>query len=145
MRLVFVTQVLDREHPVLGFVVRWVEALAERCEGVEVVANETRPARLPPNVRVVSLGKERGASRLERALAYHRFVLGLRQAPRPDALIAHMCPIYLDLAAPVTKALRIPSVLWYAHPSVTPVLRVADRLAEAVVTSLQGAYPFPGP
>lgn len=36
-------------------------------------------------------------------------------------------------------------MLWFAHPSVSPTLRIADRLADAILTSLPGAYPLPGP
>jgi glycosyltransferase involved in cell wall biosynthesis len=54
-----------------------------------------------------------------------------------------MCPIYLDIAAPVTASRRMPTMLWFAHPSVTPELRLAERLSDVVLTSLPGAYPRP--
>jgi glycosyltransferase involved in cell wall biosynthesis len=56
-----------------------------------------------------------------------------------------MCPAYLNLAAPVVLMRHVPAMLWFAHPSVTPALRLADRLATVILTSLPGSYPLPGP
>jgi glycosyltransferase involved in cell wall biosynthesis len=142
--LVFVTQKIDERDPVLGFVPRLVTALADRLSAVTVIANEVAtplPA-LPANVTVASLGKERGASQIARGLRYERLLAGAARRGRADALLAHMCPEYLDLAAPVAKAFRFPSMLWFAHPARSQALTVADRLADAVLTSLPGAYPI---
>jgi glycosyltransferase involved in cell wall biosynthesis len=65
--------------------------------------------------------------------------------PRPAAIIAHMSPIYVDVAAPLAKAYGVPTLLWFAHPAITTTLRIADRSADAILTSLPGAYPLPGP
>jgi glycosyltransferase involved in cell wall biosynthesis len=142
--LVFVTQKIDERDPVLGFVPRLVTALADRLSAVTVIANEVAtplPA-LPANVTVASLGKERGASQIARGLRYERLLAGAARRGRADALLAHMCPEYLDLAAPVAKAFRFPTMLWFAHPARSQALTVADRLADAVLTSLPGAYPI---
>jgi glycosyltransferase involved in cell wall biosynthesis len=56
-----------------------------------------------------------------------------------------MCPEYLDLAAPIAKVRGFPTLLWFAHPARSAALRVADVAADAVVTSLPGAYPLPSP
>jgi len=56
-----------------------------------------------------------------------------------------MCPSYLALAGPIALARDVPALLWFAHPSVTAWLRAADRVATAILTSLPGAYPLPGP
>jgi len=145
MKLLFVTQKLDADDPVLGFVGDWVRTLAERGSTVTVVANEV--GRVPPDLgaRVISLGKERGAGRLVRGARYERTVAAEIRDRSTDVLLAHMCPVYLNLAAPVVRARGVRSILWFAHPSVTASLRAADRLTEAVVTSLPGAYPLPGP
>ena len=99
--VLFVTQVIDADDPTLGFVTSWIDALAERADGVTAIGNEVRgtPA-LAANVRVVSLGKERGAGRAARGFALQRAV-ATSGGHRP-VLLAHMCPIYLDITAPVT-------------------------------------------
>jgi glycosyltransferase involved in cell wall biosynthesis len=141
---IFVTQLVDPRDPALGFTVGWIRALAARADGVTVIANEVRHTDLGPGIDVVSLGKERGAGKVARGLAFGRAVL-LATRRRPAMLLAHMCPDYLTLAAPVAKLRRVPTILWFAHPSVTWHLAVAERLADGIVTSLPGAYPRESP
>jgi glycosyltransferase involved in cell wall biosynthesis len=54
-----------------------------------------------------------------------------------------MSPSYLVAAGPVAKARGMRSLLWFAHPSVTPMLQVAERVADVILTSLPGSYPRP--
>jgi glycosyltransferase involved in cell wall biosynthesis len=139
--LVFVTQVLDPEDPVLGFVVPWIGALARRASALTIVANEVRVRPdFGARVEVVSLEKERGAGRAARILRYQRTLARVGQGSRP-VILAHMCPSYLVAAAPVLRARRLRSMLWFAHPSVTPTLVAAEAIADVVLTSLPGAYP----
>jgi glycosyltransferase involved in cell wall biosynthesis len=140
--IVFVTQLVDPENPALGFVIGSISALAEEFDRVDVVANEVRCTPVfPGNVDVHSLGKERGAGRAERGLRFERSVVELLSRREHDALFAHMCPDYLTLAAPVAKARRTRTLLWFAHPSNSWRLALAERLADRIVTSLPGSYP----
>jgi glycosyltransferase involved in cell wall biosynthesis len=145
--LIFVTQRVDPIDPILGFVPGWVAALAEKVDRVDVVANEVSPEASPiaENVRVIGLGKEHGASRIRRGIAFERAIWSLTGVSDVIGLVAHMCPIYLDLAFPITRLRRVPTLLWFAHPAFRPALRVADRVADGVITSLPGSYPLPGP
>ena len=103
--LVFVTQLIDPDDPALGFSSSLVAALAAELDHVDVVANEVRGAPpFPSNVRVHSLGKERGAGRLERGWRFERTVARLLSDRDDAALFAHMCPDYLTLATPIAKA-----------------------------------------
>jgi glycosyltransferase involved in cell wall biosynthesis len=145
MRLLFVTQKLDADDPVLGFVGDWVRALGERFDEMTVIANEVREVPGDLGVPVISLGAERGAERLVRGLRYLRTVAKLTRGGSVDVLIAHMCPVYLNLAWPLLRRRGVRPVLWFAHPSVTPALRMANQLADTILTSLPGAYPLPGP
>ena len=141
-RLILVTQLMDRDDPVLGSVAGMVEALSERFEKVVVIANEVR--RGSEDVEVVSLGKEHGRGRAARAFAYQGALARLLRRDRPDALLAHMCPVYLIAAAPLTRTLRVKTVLWFAHPQDSVKLRTAERLSDIVLTSMAGSYPRPG-
>lgn len=95
---------------------------------------------VPENVRVrlfaASTKPGRGL-RFERALARE-----LARRPRPRAVLAHMCPIYAVLAAPLARPLRIPVLLWYAHWRAGPTLRAAARLANVVLTVDERSFPL---
>lgn len=142
-RLAFVTQVVDPDDPVLGFTVEWIRALACRTERMVVIANEVRSVPDDLGATVLSLGKEDGGRRPVRGARYIRYLVSTIRSVRPDALFVHMCPVYLNLAAPVLRAYRIPALLWFAHPRDSASLRLAERLAAVVLTSLPGAFPFP--
>lgn len=140
-RIVFVTQVLDPDDSVLGFVVDWVKALVRRSECVVVVANEVRRVPRDLGAEVISLGKERGARRSSRFVRYQRVLRDLARTMHPDAILAHMCPVYLNAAAPIAVRYGIKKVLWFAHPAVHRQLLLAERAADVILTSFPGAYP----
>jgi glycosyltransferase involved in cell wall biosynthesis len=139
--LVFVTQQVDPSHPALGATVAKVAALAERVDDVVVLADGAVEGALPSNCRV-SLFRSgtragRGA-RFEAALARE---LGRR--PRPVAVVAHMCPIYAVLSAPLARPLGVPVLLWFTHWRASGLLRLAERLSSRVLTVDQRSFPLP--
>jgi glycosyltransferase involved in cell wall biosynthesis len=142
-RLLFVTQQVDPASPVLAATVPKVAALAERVDEVTVLALGGLPEALPDNVRVRTFGASRRVwrgVRFEAALAAE-----LRRRPRPLAIVAHMCPIYAVLAAPLARPLRIPLLLWYTHWHATRLLRAATRLVDGVVSVDRRTFPLPSP
>jgi glycosyltransferase involved in cell wall biosynthesis len=141
--LVFVTQLIDPDDPVLGFVVPQIRVLTERFD-VVVIANEVRRVPSDLSAEVVSLGKEHGAGQVARGARYARAV-GAATRRHPAGLLAHMCPVYLTLAAPVTKIGSVPSMLWFVHPADSRLLRATERLSDAVLTATAGSYPRNGP
>ena len=78
----------------------------------------------------------RGA-RFEAALA--RELRGLRGG----AVVAHMCPIYAVLAAPLVRPLRVPLVLWFTHWRASRLLRAAERVSTAVTSVDERSFPLP--
>jgi len=133
MRLLFLTQVLDRQDAILGFVPRWIEGLARRCERVRVVALETGDlAGLPANVDVRVIGR-RGA-----LLRWWRYQSCLREALGRDgfdAVLAHMVPRYALLSAGPARRHGARLYLWYTHAGVDRRLERALAQVEKVFTA----------
>jgi glycosyltransferase involved in cell wall biosynthesis len=133
VRLVFVTQVLDRRDAILGFVPRWVEGLARRCERVRVIALRAGDVSgLPGNVDLRVLGRR---GRLRRWLRYRRFLAEALGRDGFDAVLAHMVPRYLLHAAGPARRAGAGLFLWYTHAGVDRRLRSAARLADAIFTA----------
>ncbi|MDH3445362.1 MAG: glycosyltransferase family 4 protein, partial [Deltaproteobacteria bacterium] len=130
------------DDPILGFTTRWICALAGRVETVDVVTMRKGLVEVPGNVRVYSVGKEKGYSEPRRVVEFYRLLGHILKESRIDACFSHMIPIFTVLAAPVLKAKGIPITTWYAHPSVTWILRVAHRLSDRMVASVPMAYPY---
>lgn len=143
MRLVFVTQTVDEEDPVLGATVAKLKALAARCEELVVLTDRTGLYDLPANCVVSTFG---APTRIGRGVRYLSALIPLLASRRPpDALIAHMCPIYLVLAAPFTKLRRVPTILWYTHWAVHRTLRLATALADVALSVDRRSFPLDVP
>lgn len=132
MKLLVVAQKIDKEDDILGFFPLWVEELAKKTESVFVISNYVGKHDLPKNVKIFSLGKERGYSRLRRYLIFYKHLFGL--LPKSDGFFAHMCPEYVLAAWPLNFILRKKIVLWYVHRSVTWKLRLAEKLVQKIFT-----------
>ena len=118
---------LDADHPALAQTLDIVDALARRCEEVVVICDHVgryEPAveRADPDVRL-------GARGSAAALAFERAARrrgGHGATRRPDAVLVHMVPTFVTLAAPLCKPLRIPLGLWYTHWNADRSLRAGD-------------------
>jgi len=139
LRIVFVTQTIDSEDPNLGVTVDWVRALAARCDEVRVIADRVRMHDLPENVSFRTFGDRR---RLVRGARFEQAVAGALGAPTPDAVLVHMVPLFLLLAAPLARLRRVPVLLWYAHWRGDWTLRAADRLCAAALSVDRDSYPL---
>ena len=140
MRLVVVTQQVDPTSPVLGATVAKLEALAARVDELVVLADNAVEGALPDNCRVRLFRASHRAGRglrFEAALARE---LGRR--PRPAAVLAHMCPIYAVLAAPVARPLRVGVMLWFTHWRRSRLLATAERASTVVLSVDRRTFPL---
>ncbi len=133
MKLLIVTQVVDKNHPILGFFHRWIEEFSKHCEVVHVICLQAGEYQLPSNVYVHSLGKEQGKGRLVYLYRFYKYIWMLRH--EYDQVFVHMNQLYVILGAPVWLSLGKKVGLWYAHGAVTKSLRLAVALSSIVFTS----------
>lgn len=114
MRLLFITQVLDKNDTVLGAYHEWVRGLAERVESIEVICLYEGEHALPSNVRVHSLGKENG---VKSGIIYGlRFLMhAWRLRKTYDGVFVHMNQEYLLIAGVMWKVLRKRMYMYRNH------------------------------
>lgn len=142
MRLLLFNLATDADDPILGFTTGWINALARRVESVDVLTMRAGRLTTAPNVRVHSVGKEKGYSEPRRAAEFYRFLFRILRSARPEACFSHMMPLFTAMAGPVLRWKRIPVVTWYAHPKLTTTLKVAHFFSDKMVASLPTAYPY---
>jgi len=63
MKLLIITQVVDKNYVPLCFAVEWFREFGKQCEKVTVIGQKTGEYSLPSNVEVLSLKKEEGKSK----------------------------------------------------------------------------------
>jgi glycosyltransferase involved in cell wall biosynthesis len=137
-KLIFATQKLDSHDPILAATVAKVRALAERVDELVVICDSAEPGIEPANVQVREF---RSRTQAQRGA---RFATALVQElrPRPIGVVAHMIPLYVVVAAPIVRPLRIPLLLWYTHWKAHPLVRVAERLATGVISVDRRSFPL---
>jgi glycosyltransferase involved in cell wall biosynthesis len=141
MKLLIVTQAIDRDDPVLGFFCRWVEEFAKHFERIEVIALKVGKYELPDNVRVHSLGKEHGRP-LFGALTYiARFkLLAWRLRHDYDAAFVHMNQEYVLVYGLVWKLLGKPVYMWRNHYAGSFLTNVAGAFCTKVFCTSKHSY-----
>ena len=142
MRLLLFNLATDADDPILGFATRWIGALAKRVEFIHVITMRSGRLDVPGNVRVYSVGKEKGYSEPRRAIEFYRLLFRILQEDHIDACFSHMIPIFTVLAAPVLRPKGIPVVTWYAHRQVTPTLKLAHHFSDKMVSINDSSYPW---
>jgi len=140
MRLVVVTQRVDPTDALLGATVGKLRALAERVDELVVLTDSAVEGALPDNARVRTFSARRRAGRgmrFESALARE-----LAHRPRPAAVLAHMCPIYAVLAAPLARPTGVKVLLWFNHWRKSRLLATATRVSSAVLSVDERTFPI---
>jgi glycosyltransferase involved in cell wall biosynthesis len=137
-RLVFATQAVDPDDPILGATVPKLHALAERVDELVILADHAVDGALPANCRVRRFAAGSTAARSRRFLA----ALNGELAPKPLAFVAHMVPRYAILAAPLLRPRRIPLLLWFTHWKPSRTLVLAERLSTGVLTVDHRSFPI---
>ncbi|CEP68823.1 Glycosyl transferase, family 1 [Moorella glycerini] len=142
MHLLLFNLATDLDDPILGFTTAWITALARRMEFIHVITMRAGRVEVPDNVRVYSVGKEKGYSEARRLLEFYRYLFRILRVDCIDVCFSHMIPTFTVLAAPILKARHIPIVTWYAHRHVSAMLKVAHHLSDQIVSSADSAYHY---
>jgi glycosyltransferase involved in cell wall biosynthesis len=137
-KVVFITQVVDPADPNLGATGAKIAALSRLVDEVVVVCDRGVEGALPENCRLRVFG---APTRPQRAARFVRAIVSeLRE--RPVAVISHMIPLYVIVAAPFVRPRGVPLVLWYTHWKRHAVLRVATLLCTNVASVDVRSFPL---
>jgi len=123
MKLLVITQKVDRNDPILGFFHRWVEEFAKHCELVTVICLEEGTHHLPKNVKVLSLGKEEGKSKLRYVLRFYKYIWQERK--NYDSVFVHMNQEYVILGWKFWRLWGKKIFLWRNHAKGSFLTRLA--------------------
>ena len=155
MKLLVLTQKVDGDDPILGFMHAWIAEFAKHCERVTVIGLSVGPHNhLPENVSVFSLGKaQRGTLKNSKGVPFvprlnylwNFYRLILRERKNYDAVFVHMNPEYVILGGILWKAMGKSVGLWYTHKNVDRRLRLAAHGADIIFTASPESFRFATP
>jgi len=134
MRLLMLTRKVDSRDSRAGFVSDWLLQLSQNVNQLVVICQEQGdPGALPDNIKIYSLGKEKGYSKIRQFFRAQK--LFLRLVRDCDGILAHQMPIYSILIGPWSKLFRKKLVQWYAHGAIDWRLRLAACFVDEFITS----------
>lgn len=138
MKLLIVTQKVDRDDPVLGFFHRWLEVFAEHFESIVVICLQEGMHALPKNVKVRSLGKEKGVSRWGYIVRFMRYVVQFRNDH--DVVFVHMNQEYVLLGGLLWRLWSKKVLMWRNHAKGNWLTHLAVYLSNRVLYTSPQSY-----
>lgn len=138
-KILIITQKVGMNDSSFGFFHDWLREFSKIAK-VTVLALEVGEYDLP-EVKVFSLGKDRGLSKVRWLFSLYRYLWKERRAY--DFVFAHMSPLFVILPYPLLCILRKKIVLWYVHRNVDLKLRIAEKLVSKVFTATKESFGIP--
>lgn len=138
MRLLIVTQKVDKEDENLGAFYPWFEELGKNFDETVIIASSIGVADFPSNIKTFSFGKGKGAHKIVQIWKF--WELFSEHYAACDAVLFHQIPEFVLAAAPLLMSLKRRSALWYAHGAISWKLRIAERIIGTVLTSSPSGF-----
>ncbi len=146
MRLLVLTQAVDRNDTVLGFFHGWLSELSKHFERIHVICLKEGKHDLPQNVTVYSLGKGKATAsfqisafrKIQYALRFYRYAWILRH--EYDAVLVHMNQEYVLLAGLFWRLTGKRIYLWRNHYAGSLMTTLAVALSTKVFCTSRFSY-----
>ena len=137
MKLLLVNFEMDDDSAVLAWQAAVARKLASRCESVVVLTQRVGKFEGSDNLQIERIPQRpMGVPfRLGGGWLVNAQVVRLWRRHRIQACFIHMASEWGYRLAPALRVLGVPTLLWYAHGTVTARLRLAHALVDRVVTS----------
>ena len=113
MKLLVITQKVNRQDPVLGFFHNWVSKFAGKFERITLIGLENGAYDLPGNVQVYSLGKEVSSSKIKYVFNFYKYIW--RERANYDAVFVHMNQEYILLGGLFWRIFGKKVYMWRNH------------------------------
>lgn len=141
MNLLIITQKVDENDQLLGFFIEWLKRFAQKFDKLTVLCLEKGNYNLPGNVKIISLGKDKGANKLKILATYFLLLTTLRHDY--DFVFVHMNPIWMVLGGFCWKIMGKKRYLWYTSGGVTLKLKIAEKFADKIFTASPESFRLP--
>ena len=141
MNLLIITQKVDKNDQLLGFFIDWIARFAQNFGKITVLCLEKGEFNLSENVRVLSLGKDRGYSKIRQLSTFYSLLSALRNDY--DAVFVHMNPIWVVLGGFWWRITRKKIFFWYTSGGVTAKLKLAEKFADTIFTASKESFRLP--
>jgi hypothetical protein len=140
MRLLLITEKLDKDDESLGFFHSQLLDLASTCSSLSVLVLEKRVHTLPEKVRIISLGKERGVSKFQYLINFYKAII--TTLGDYDTVYVNRNPQYILLGGIIWRFFGKRIILGYNHQFVDWKLKTALFFANEIVSPSEKGFPL---
>lgn len=130
MKLLIITQKVDKNDPILGFFHRWIEEFSKHCEKLSVICLQKGESHLPNNIKILSLGKEDGHSLLKYLWRFYKYIW--RERNNYNTVFVHMNQEYVILGWGIWKLFGKKVHFWRNHRQGNSFTRLAVIMSNQV-------------
>ncbi len=138
MKLLVITQEIDRKSPTLGFFCSWLNELSKGCENIVSICLRHGEYEAPQNVKVLSLGKEEGRSKIKYVFRLYKYLWQERK--NYDAVFVHMNQEYVLLAGLIWRLSGKKILFWRNHKMGNWLTNIAVSLSNVVFYTSPESY-----
>ncbi len=138
MRLLVITQKVDKKDSVLGFFHLWIKEFAKKFSKVTVICLVEGEHSLSENVKVLSLGKDQNKSRLHYIFQFYKYLWLEKNSY--DVVFVHMNQEYALLGGIVWRLFNKKTILWRNHPNGNWITNIAVFLMNKVCCTSKESY-----
>ena len=136
--ILIITQKVDRNDPVLGFFHQWIIEFSKKIENVYVICLEKGEYDLPENVKVMSLGKEKGVSKIKYVLNFYKYIWKLKK--KYKTVFVHMNQEYVLLGGIFWRLFGKKVLMWRNHPSGSLLTIISVLLSNKVYCTSKDSF-----
>jgi glycosyltransferase involved in cell wall biosynthesis len=138
MRLLILTQIVDKDDTFLGFFHHWIDKFAHEFETITVICLKEGEHDLPENVRVLSLGKEDGVGKFTYIVRFFKYIWRYRK--NYDAVFVHMNQEYILLGGWLWRLMGKRVTMWRNHFAGSMLTDVASVFCHKVFCTSKYSY-----
>ena len=141
MKILYITQAVDKDFYLLVPFYKWLNLLASRMEKIYALClQEGRHEDLAANIEVKSLGKEKGLSRFAYVINFYKYTLPLIFGKKIDLIFVHMNELYVFMLWPFALVAGVPIAIWRAHGRLDWKAKLVTKLSNAIITSSETGH-----
>lgn len=138
-RLLFVTQKLDRDDTVLGFVYKWIQELKKNVDSISVLTLEKR-SESPEGINSFSLGKETRQNKIIYFYKLYSIIIREIKRKKTNIILFHQGGPYPLLLFPIKLIFKVKFVLWYVHCDVDLFTKLSLPFIDKIFTAAHSSF-----
>jgi len=138
MKLLIITQKVDLNDDLLGFFHNWLKEFSKRYEIITVICLEKGEYNLPNNIKVLSLGKEKGNNKIKYIYNFYKIIWS--EKGNYDGVFVHMNKEYIILGGLLWKLINKKIYFWYNHKKGNILSKISGAFANIIFFTSPYSY-----